>query len=153
MFSLQPRAVKDSPKPQIKEMMDTHRSWFEKWQRQGLMLFGKDSDGGKTFKFSIFSVKTDESDFFYFYWMTKHRHIQDKVRHTVQFNHSKWARHSLIWQGWTSLVCSLVLTATRQRWMDWPAVSKRPMLLEIRCIYQYYDHFGQSFLTRHRANN
>lgn len=43
-------------------------------------------------------------------------------RHTLHFYHSEGDRQRLVWQGWSSLVCSRALTATWRGWMDWPAI-------------------------------
>ncbi len=43
-------------------------------------------------------------------------------RHTLHFYHSEGDRQRLVWQEWSSLVCSGALTATWRGWMDWPAI-------------------------------
>lgn len=45
-----------------------------------------------------------------------------QYRHTLHFYHSEGDRQRLVWQGWSSLVCSGALTATWRGWMDWPAI-------------------------------
>lgn len=62
-------------------------------------------------------------------------------RHTLHFYHSEGDRQRLVWQGWSSLVCSRALTATWRGWMDCRLFQPRHMLLVEWYIYLPHNVF------------
>lgn len=82
--------------------------------------------------------------------MKTQRHTEDRVKEidlplctdTLHFYHSEGDRQHLVWQGWSSLVCSWVLTATWRGWTGQLSQPRHVLLLKKWYIYQPCNHFS-----------
>lgn len=118
----------------------THREKVEKWHTAGTVVRAKTKPmyercglrlrfwwgWRKKSTFSVFQGKK-RAQWIWRYGKEKQRDTEDRVKEidlsfrtdTLHFYHSEGQR--LVWQGWSSLVCSQALTAWRE-WMDCPAI-------------------------------